>query len=302
MELRHLRTFLAVADTLNISEVARRLNVTQPALSRQIRELERDVGHPLFLRGPKGLGLTESGAVLHADASRAIAALDQALKASRGAGEGKAQFLNVGYYSNVCVWANILGPAFERLGRKYPKTTTGLTESTSMRLLEQVSKGELDMALLGPGEYPKAPGVEIALACTVPAVAMVPANHRLAKKRQIGIEDLRDEVIVGFKQELEPSRNRALLAACSAAGFRPKTADVASGVPELMLEVKKRMGVAVLDSFARVAPLPGMALLKFKPPGLSLDIYAAYSKQAAPAVSLLVELASAEARRAATLV
>ncbi|HEY5226939.1 MAG TPA: LysR family transcriptional regulator, partial [Opitutaceae bacterium] len=191
MELRHLRTFLAVADTLNISEAARRLHVTQPALSRHIRDLEHSVGHPLFVRHPNGLRLTASGEALHESGSKAVAAVDGALSAARTTGEKEAAALRVGYYSSVCIWANILGPAFGKLARKYPKTTTSLFEASSAQLVDDIAGGRLDAAILGPGEYSPVPGVVTEVACTVPALAMMANNHRLAKKRQLALSDFR---------------------------------------------------------------------------------------------------------------
>jgi len=301
-EARHVRTFLVVADALNISEAARRLNVTQPALSRQIRELEEGVGHPLFVRHPKGLRLTEAGETLQAEGRKAAAAMDAALAAARDAGERQASCLSVGYYSNICVWANVLGPAFEKLGRRYPRITTNLTEAPSAQLVAEVAAGRLSVALLGPGEYPPVPGVVFEVACSVPAIVMMPLNHRLAKKRQLALADLRGEEIIGLSPEMSPGRNRALLAACAAVGFTPQISAVASGVPELMVAVKKRMAVAILDAFARVAPLPGVAFVGLKPPRVMLDIQVARSSQPSPAALLLSEMMVAEARRVGSMV
>jgi DNA-binding transcriptional LysR family regulator len=299
VELRHLRTFLAVADTLNISEAARRLRVTQPALSRHIRDLEHDVGHPLFVRQPNGLKLTASGEALHASGSKAVAAIDDALSMAKKTGDGQAAALRVGYYSSVCIWANILGPAFGKLSRKYPKVTTNLMEASSAQLIEGVAEGKLDAAILGPGDYPTAPGVQTEIACTVPALAMMAYSHRLAKKRQLALTDLKGEEIISLKQDSSPGRDDAFVAACREAGFVPKIVREANGLSELILLVTKRMGIAILDSFAQVAPLPGITFVKFKAPGLSVDIHAAYSSKATPISRHLVELTLAEARRAA---
>src|ERR1041384_822368 len=108
MELRHLRTFLMVAETLNISQAGRRLRVTQPALSRQIRELEHAVGHALFVRHPSGLRLTATGLTLRAHGVKAVAAIDDALRLARGAGAKEPAVLRVGYYGTVSIWATIL--------------------------------------------------------------------------------------------------------------------------------------------------------------------------------------------------
>ncbi|HEY5227560.1 MAG TPA: LysR substrate-binding domain-containing protein, partial [Opitutaceae bacterium] len=113
------------------------------------------------------------------------------------------------------------------------------------------------------------------------------------------LSDFRGEEIIGLKSESAPGRDEAFVAACRAAGFSPKISHEANGLPELMILVTKRMGVAILDSFARVAPVPGITFVGFKGHSLRLDIHAAYSAQRSPIAKLLVELTLAEARRAA---
>jgi LysR family transcriptional regulator, benzoate and cis,cis-muconate-responsive activator of ben and cat genes len=299
VELRHLRTFLAVAETLNISEAARRLHVTQPALSRHIRDLEHSVGHPLFVRHPNGLRLTASGEALQESGSKAVAAVDGALSAARTSGEKEEQALRFGYYSSVCIWANILGPAFGKLARKHPKATTSLSEASSAQLVDEIAEGRLDAAILGPGEFPAVPGVITEVACTVPALAMMANDHPLAKKRKLTLSDLKGVEVIGLEDGLAPGRDAAFVASCRAEGFSPKIAHEANGLPELMILVTKRRGVAILDSFARVAPVPGITFVEFKAPGLKVDIHAAYAARRSPVAKLLVELTLAEARRAA---
>lgn len=302
MELRHLRTFLVVAETLNISEAARRLRATQPALSRQVRELEDQVGHPLFTRHPNGLRLTASGEALRDHGLRAVASVEQALERARTAGEDEAAVLRVGYYTSVCIWANILGPAFQKLNRKYPKAVTRLHEASGSDLLKSVAKGDIDIALLGPGDYRAPPGVTVAVACSVPALVMMPMNHPLAKKRQVAVEDLRGERILGLAEDAAPKRDQAFAAACGAAGFKPRVEAAGSGLAELMVAVSKNAAVSIVDAFVRLAPLPGVALARFKPPGVTVDILAAYRSDCSPPVRHLADLALAEARRVAPLV
>jgi DNA-binding transcriptional LysR family regulator len=302
MELRHLRTFLVVAETLNISEAARRLRATQPALSRQIRELESNVGHPLFSRRSNGLRLTASGEALRDHGLRAVSSVDQALERAREAGDQEEAVLRVGYYTSVCIWANILGPAFQKLSRMYPKAVTRLYEAAGSELMQSVAKGDLDIALLGPGDFRPAPGVTVAVACSVPAMVMMPTNHRLAKKRHVTVEDLRGERILGLSEDAAPQRDRTFAAACKAAGFAPRVEAAGSGLPELMVAVGKNTAVSIVDAFVRLAPLPGVALVRFKPPGVTIDIMAAYRDECSPPVRRLVELALAQARRVAPLV
>jgi DNA-binding transcriptional LysR family regulator len=297
MELRHLRTFVTVAETLNISAAARRLRVTQPALSRQIRDLEHVVGHPLFVRRPNGLRLTATGVTLRDGGVKAIAAADEALKNARGAGVRAGTVVRFGYYG-ISIWESLLAPAIETFSRQFPDVTLNMFEESSVHLARYLSEGSLDVALLGSGDYDRIPGVVTDVACTVPAMVVVPLNHRLAKKRVVSVEDLRDELIIGFKPQDAPGKYRAFIAACRAAGFAPKIEYVASIFPEVTNAVKKQMGVAVLSAFAATVPHPGVVFIKLKPPGVALDIYIARALNGPPEARRLAELIVAQARRA----
>jgi DNA-binding transcriptional LysR family regulator len=96
MELRHLRTFLIVAETQNISEAARRLRVTQPALGRHIRDLEHTIGTPLFVREPGRFRLTPAGRTLRDRGPAALAAIEQALHRARGVAAERSATVRVG--------------------------------------------------------------------------------------------------------------------------------------------------------------------------------------------------------------
>lgn len=298
MELRHLRTFLTVAETLNISEAGRRLRVTQPALSRHIRDLEHVVGHELFIRLPGGLRLTAAGVILRDHGLKAVAAIDEALQSARQAGARHPPVLRIGYYGNVSIWALILAPALKKLERKFPQLTCNVAEMTSGEMTTALRADRLDVAILGPGEFGRIPGVKMEVACTVAGMVIMPVNHRLAKKRHVALEDLRDEEIVSVTHEAAPGRDRAFLTACRAAGFTPKILNVASNLPEAIMIMTKRMAVGLLGSFASLAPHPGVVFIKLKPPGVMLDIHAAHVETSAPARQL-AGLILSEAKRAA---
>lgn len=298
MELRHLRTFLTVAETLNISEAGRRLRVTQPALSRHIRDLEHLVGHQLFVRHPAGLRLTATGLTLRDYGIKAIAAIDEALRRARGTGEKEPPVLRVGYYGNVSIWALILAPALKKLARKFPHTTHNVVEMNGGQMIGELREGRLEVAVLGPGEFRRIPGIKMEVACTVPAMVIMPVNHRLAKKRLVALDDLRDEEVISVTPEAAPGRDRAFAAACRAAGFSPKILNVATNLPEAIMAMTKRMGVGILGSFASLAPHPGVVFIKLKPPGVPLDIYAAHAEKSNSARHL-AELIVVEAKRAA---
>src|SRR5215831_16180825 len=115
VELRQLRYFLAVAEELNFSRAARRLNMAQPPLSVAIRQLEQEVGAPLFLRNSREVKLTESGAAFLDGARRTLAEADAAVTAARRAAEGELGNVRLGYsWSARFETLPALGQAFEK--------------------------------------------------------------------------------------------------------------------------------------------------------------------------------------------
>lgn len=301
MELRHLRTFVAVAETMNISAAARRLRVTQPALSRHIHALEHMIGHPLFVRHQTGLRLTATGVTLRDYGTKALEAVDDAVRTAKGAGTKEGTAVRFGYWG-ISVWENILAPTIEAYSRRFPQITLNMVEESSVHLMTDLREGHLDVALLNSGDYARVPGVVTEVACTVPAMVVVASNHRLAKKRQVTLDDLRDEEVIGFKHQDAPGKYRSFLAACRDAGFTPKVSYLASIFPELCVELKKRQGVAVLSSFAQSVSHPGVVFLKMKPPFVPIEIYTAYAQNASPAARELAALLASESRRAARAV
>jgi DNA-binding transcriptional LysR family regulator len=242
--------------------------------------------------------LTATGAVLYQDGAKALTAIDDVVAATRQTAATAGVHLRVGYYGGASVWAKLLAPALEKLGNKYRHATTKVSELPGRPMVAELQAGRLDVAVLSPGDYGEVPGVVIEVACTIPAMVMMPANHRLAKRRQIALEDLRDEEIIALTAETAPGRDRPFIAACRAAGFSPNINNVASNLLDGIMTMKKRMGVAIIGSFAMKEPLPGIIFVKLKPPAISMDVLVAHQRASAEA-RCLAGLIAVEARRAA---
>lgn len=298
MELRHLRTFLAVADTLNISAAARQINVTQPALSRHIHDLEYTVGTPLFVRrSGGGLRLTEAGVALQQGGARAIAELEGAMRSARAMPADQNTTVRIGYYGAISVWASIVAPSFERLVSKFPRHSCRMLEASCSAIHNALRAGQLDVAILGPGTHEPDPSIALERACTFPALVMLPANHRLAKRRAIALSDLAEETVIGLMEMLMPGRYETFSSACAAAGFVPKLELSAASLPELMAKVKLRMAVTIIGSLAREIPHPGLTFIPLKPPGVPLALYVGRAKECTTAARELAAMMIAECRR-----
>jgi DNA-binding transcriptional LysR family regulator len=147
MELRHLRYFLGVAEARSFSRAAARLNVTQPALSRQIRDLERELGIRLFDRTGRQVRLTPQGEDLLSRSRNALAEVEAIRDRARSLEEGRAGILRLGATPQVL--QSIVAGFLTRYRRSHPAVEVQLVEAGGVRLVSLVESGELHLAL-GP--------------------------------------------------------------------------------------------------------------------------------------------------------
>ena len=147
MELRHLRYFVAVADMENVSRAALKLHVSQPGLSRQIHDLEEEIGFLLFERSAKSLRLTGAGKVFLPEAQAVLARVDEAVKKARAAAENVSGELHVGYAPSLTV--EILPPTLRKFQELFPKVRcVVLHDLSTEEMLTQLGAGALQVALM----------------------------------------------------------------------------------------------------------------------------------------------------------
>ena len=288
MELRHLRYFLAVAETLNISEASRRLRVAQPSLSRQIRDVEFEVGHPLFDRHKGRLSLTAAGHALRKGAAGVVTQAENALAAARQAGTAPPSPLHVGYYGTM--WATLVAAALRQFRRQFPKTQVTFSELSPAQIVEQLRKGTLDIAVLGHGDANRRREFVSVKIASVQALIALSIENPLAKRRIFALEDLRDETFLSYAPDYAPGRDDSFLKACRAARFKPKMVYEARGLPALLLAVAENRGIAVVSPFAPRAPHPGVVFARLRPPGVHFELSVVRRPQVAPGGIRLAQL------------
>jgi DNA-binding transcriptional LysR family regulator len=290
MELRHLRYFLAVAETLNISEASRRLRVAQPSLSRQIRDLEFEVGHPLFDRHKGRLSMTAAGRALRKGTFNLIAQVETAMAQARQAGVTPPARLRVGYYGMM--WATIIAAALRQFRRLFPKTAVLFAELSPAQITDELKNGALDLAVLGHGAAAFSRECVVLKIASVAALAAISVEHPLAKRRILSLGELRDQTFLSYSEDYAPGRDTSFLRACRLAKFKPKLVREAPGLPALLLSVAENRGVALVSPFAPRAPHPGVVFARLKPPGVSFDISVIHRRDLPPVGRRLAQLIS----------
>ncbi|MBY8825717.1 LysR family transcriptional regulator [Sphingomonas colocasiae] len=221
MELRHLRYFLAVAQERNFSRAAERLNIAQPPLSRQIRQLELEVGAELFDRGSRPLRLTEAGRLLHQHAQQVLSGFDQmCTMMTRYAGAQSRRFI-IGFVGSV-IYGRL--PRIVRLLRAAlgDAVEVTLTELSTLDQIAALREGRIDA---GFGRLRiDDPAVRRIVMLEEPLVAALPADHILAEGEDpLELAALAAEPLILYPRPSRPSYADQLLSLFQDHGLVPES-------------------------------------------------------------------------------
>jgi DNA-binding transcriptional LysR family regulator len=274
MELRHLRYFTGVAEALNFTRAAQKLRVAQPALSRQIRQLEDEVGVRLLERNRRSVQLTEAGRVFLAEARSILAQSSQAVLAARAGGQPMRGALNLGY-----IWGmfHSLAPAVvTRFRREFPDAAVNLFDLTATQQTAALREGKLDAGFIGYAGEADGAGLSCRKVGRCALVAALPKKHPAARRRVVPLRELAQEFFFVISEENYPGAARCVIEACGQAGFRPKVLQTAARGHTILGLVAGNCGVALLPDPLRALPHPGVVFRPLAEPVLN-DLFIAWS-------------------------
>jgi DNA-binding transcriptional LysR family regulator len=290
MELRHLRYFTAVAETLHFGRAAERLHITQPALSRQIRDLEDEIGTTLLLRHGTGTTLTPAGARFLPCALEVLAAADRAVEAARSS----ARQLRLGHYGTL--WLDHYGPALRTFAKRHPDLVLQPIELTPPELVAALRRGEIDAALVGPlDNLATTREFVVRPLGSVQALVAIGAANPLGKRRKYALEELRDARWARWDDRSFPGRTALLARAAKLAGFAPKPGQTVDSVAAMFVAVATSCDVGYVLPMSRELPHDGVVFAELKPPGIAIEMNIAWRRGAAND-NRLQELANALGR------
>ena len=253
IELRHLRYFLAVAETLHFSKAAERLGIAQPPLSQQIKRLEQLLGHRLFDRTTRGVKLTLAGQLLAERARSTIEKVHDDLAQVRRLGRGEEGTLTVGFSGSTMF--TDLPDAVGNYQRRYPKVELRLRELSTTAQIAGLLDGTLDLAVLRDGD--RTDGIEMSTVLKEPFVAVLPVKHSLARKRALRVRDLQAEPFILFARRMGPLAFDRTIACCEQHGFRPNIVQDAPQWPTLVRLVAAGLGVSLAPGCVANIAIPG---------------------------------------------
>lgn len=251
MELRHLRYFAAVASALNFTKAAEKLRVAQPALSRQVQDLEDEIGVDLLNRSPRGVTLTAEGKLFLEETTKILALTDEAVGKTRSLARGEFGELHVGYAPSPT--SEILPPALAAFQKSAPRVSVRLHDLAGNELGDGVRNGRLNLAVMQRPRSANAVGIQFEVLCSYPICVAVSPGHKLAKARAVSPSQLLKEELVAFRRQEYGDYHQLLEEVFAGENSRPKIAVECDGANSLITEVECGRGVAVLpEVFRRV--------------------------------------------------
>jgi DNA-binding transcriptional LysR family regulator len=264
MELRHLRYFVAVAEDLNFTKAAAKLHLAQPSLTRQIHNLEEELGVRLLNRSKSRVDLTEEGRSFLADARRILALATESILAVQRLSRGETGQLNIAYLSNSDF--ELLPETLGAFRLALPHIALNLFDMVPAEQFRALEARKIDLGFVGLPPPATLGGLQWESIARHRTVVVLPAKHPLARKPQVSLRELKTMFFVGLSEKTHPGFRDWLCETCQPAGFTPRILQDAELEPALMTFVAEGLGVSLARARSKKLPHPGVALRPLTPP------------------------------------
>lgn len=217
IEFRHLRYFLAVAEDLHFRKAAERLYISQPGLSRQIKQMEEDLGIKLFERHNRKVKLTQAGVFLKSEVSRNLKSLEDSFNHAKLLQEGKYGKLKFGYVGSAM--QEIIPNLLLKFGKEYPEVQFGLNEMDNKIQIESLLSQDIDIGFVRLDRVPR--GLDILPVLEEPFYLVLPKSHPINADDFIDLSQLKNESFILFDPSYSPSYYENVMQIFDESGFSP---------------------------------------------------------------------------------
>jgi DNA-binding transcriptional LysR family regulator len=276
MELRHLRYFVAVAELQNITRAAAKLHVSQPPLSRQIRDLEDELDVALFERGAKALRLTDAGRAFLSEARAALQRVDDAVQMAKIVGSGQRGEIHVGYAPSLAV--ELLPRALKYFHETSPGVQVRLHDLSTQEMLPGLVQGELQLALLESLSIKVTTGLVFEELQRYPFCVALHPTHPLARARKVGLEQVAQERLLAVTLSDYPDYHAIIDRVFSPLNRVPQIAEEFDSATSLIAALEGGRGVALVSQALKSFAGPRLKILPLRPSPPPLIVGVAYRK------------------------
>jgi DNA-binding transcriptional LysR family regulator len=290
MKFRHLEYFVAAAEELNFTHAADRLHVSQPPFSKQIHDLEGELGIEFFERRRKGVALTPAGKSFLIDARRILEDCDASIRKAQRISRGEIGELAIGYMSALT--HDFLGKALEVWRLTAPGIVVDCVEMDSVTQERALLEGRISVGILVPSDRPVLELLHVRFLIKYPVRLALPKSHPHANKPEIPLALLKEEPFIGLNR-MYPNYGDWLLKVCRRVGFKPRIVKEADGAASALAFVAAGFGVAVVSEPLQKIPAKDVIFRDLAPEESAwVPVGAAWKPDAvsAPVVSRFVDI------------
>lgn len=244
IELRHLTYFKVVAEELHFRRAAERLHITQPGLSRQIKQLEEAIGAALFVRDKRSVQLTESGNFLLGEVEVIQNQLEQVIHTTRLIGKGEEGELRIGFVGSAM--HEVIPNLLKQLSAQFPKIHTRLDQLDNRQQIDAITHDRLDIGFIRSQQVPE--GVRRLEVFNEPFSLVLPTDHSLNAQNFDQIRQLREEHFILFSQDYSYDYYQLVMSIFDEEGFAPKVIHRSVHPSTIFRLVEQGLGVAIVPS------------------------------------------------------
>lgn len=260
MNFRQIKYFVAVAQELNFGRAALALNISQPPLTRQIQQLEEEIGAPLFERTAKGVTLTQAGELLLQESLNIQSLVEQAVERTQRAAQGKLGRIDVGIFGSGVL--SMIPRLLLRFRTAYPDVNIVLHAMNKTEQIEALRQHRITIGfnrMLEP-----IPDIRIELVKMEPLLVALPEGHPLAAEEAIPLAALKSHPMVMFPTGVKPNFIDRVMELCRQEGFQPKVSQEAGDAVTGVALVASGFGLALVPESATSLRLPGVVYRPLK--------------------------------------
>ena len=244
LELRHFHYFLAVADELHYRKAAEKLFISQPGLSRQIKQMEEILETSLFIRNNKRVTLTPAGVFLKAEVEFIINHLEVTKKQLKLVAEGDFGEIRIGFLGSAM--QTVVPNLLLKLRDKYPQIKTSLDELSNNAQVNAILKDKLDIGFVRLARVPEELGIKTVFKDTFSLV--LPKDHSITNDNFKNISQLAGEDFILFSQDYSPLYFDTVMSICEDAGFTPKVSHKSVHAQTIFKLVENKLGIAIVPT------------------------------------------------------
>ncbi len=277
VELRHLRYFLAVAEARNFTKASQRLRVAQPALGRQVNDLEEELGVKLLERSPRGATLTAAGEAFVAEADAVLQRAEEAARVARAFAQGERGELHLGYAPSPTV--ELLPRILHAYQGEAPGVRVMLHDLSTGEMLQGLHNGKLRVALLVRPMAQELRGLVFDELCRYPICAAVPNGHKLARSKTVDLRQFAGEPLVAYSRGDYPEYHEMLTELFLPTGAAPTIVEEHDSATSLIAAVEAGRGIAVVASSLTCLAGPRLRVIALRPAPAPIVVGVAHDRR-----------------------